>query len=72
MSALDDLRAINDALPSVRLIRGDAVALEPVRWAWKGYLPLARLRQDHHCAIAGRDDDARRHLAGRVALHRRR
>lgn len=43
MSALDDLRAINDALPSVRLIRGDAVALEPVRWAWKGYLPRGML-----------------------------
>lgn len=29
--------------PSVRLIRGDAVALEPVRWLWPGFLPAAML-----------------------------
>lgn len=28
---------------SVRLIRGDAVALEPVLWAWNGFLPLGML-----------------------------
>lgn len=27
----------------VRLMRGDAVELEPVRWAWKGYLPFGML-----------------------------
>ena len=29
--------------PVVRLIRGDAVALEPVRWLWPGFLPAAML-----------------------------
>ena len=29
--------------PAVRLIRGDAVALEPVRWLWPGFLPAAML-----------------------------
>jgi putative DNA primase/helicase len=28
---------------SVRLIRGDAVELEPVRWLWHGFLPAAML-----------------------------
>lgn len=28
---------------AVRLIRGDAVALEPVRWLWPGFLPAAML-----------------------------
>ena len=34
--------AVADA-PAVRLIRGDAVALEPVRWLWPGFLPAAML-----------------------------
>lgn len=34
--------AIN-AEPMVRLIRGDAVALEPVSWLWNGYLPAGML-----------------------------
>lgn len=29
--------------PAVRLVRGDAVALEPVRWLWPGYLPAGML-----------------------------
>ena len=29
--------------PAVRLIRDDAVALEPVRWLWPGFLPAAML-----------------------------
>jgi len=29
--------------PAVRLIRGDAVALEPVRWLWRGFLPAGML-----------------------------
>ena len=29
--------------PAVRLIRGDAVSLEPVRWLWPGFLPAAML-----------------------------
>ncbi|MBL0088628.1 MAG: AAA family ATPase [Ideonella sp.] len=29
--------------PTVRLIRGDTVALEPVRWVWPGFLPAAML-----------------------------
>ena len=28
---------------SVRLIRGDSVALEPVRWLWQGFLPAGML-----------------------------
>ena len=31
------------AAPAVRLIRGDAVTLEPVRWLWPGYLPAGML-----------------------------
>jgi RecA-family ATPase len=30
-------------MPAVRLLRGDAVKLEPVRWAWHGFLPLGML-----------------------------
>lgn len=30
-------------LPSVRLLRGDAVTLEPVRWLWHGFLPAGML-----------------------------
>jgi len=29
--------------PAVRLIRGDAVPLEPVRWLWPGFLPAGML-----------------------------
>ena len=29
--------------PAVRLIRGDAVELEPVRWLWPGFLPAGML-----------------------------
>ena len=29
--------------PTVRLIRGDAVKLQPVRWLWPGFVPLAML-----------------------------
>lgn len=43
MSAADDLRRVAEALPSVRLVRGDGVRLEPVRWLWPGYLPLGML-----------------------------
>jgi len=31
------------AVPPVRLIRGDEVALEPVRWLWPGFLPAGML-----------------------------
>lgn len=43
MSAADDLRRAADALSSVRLVRGDAVKLEPVRWLWRGFLPAGML-----------------------------
>jgi len=43
MSAADDLSRVAEALPSVRLIRGDAVKLEPVRWLWHGFLPAGML-----------------------------
>lgn len=43
MSAADDLRRAADALPAVRLVRGDAVRLEPVRWLWQGFLPAGML-----------------------------
>lgn len=39
---LDRLR-LAGAAPSVRLIRGDAVKLEPVRWLWRGFLPAGML-----------------------------
>ena len=48
-AAIQDLarvRAAGAALteaPAVRLIRGDAVILEPVRWLWPGFLPAAML-----------------------------
>lgn len=28
---------------AVRLVRGDTVALEPVRWLWNGFLPAGML-----------------------------
>ena len=52
MSAIPDFKRIEGSAsrldaalsaPSVRLIRGDAVTLEPVRWLWPGYLPAAML-----------------------------
>ena len=48
-----------EGAPPVRLIRGDAVTLEAVRWLWPGFLPasmltilggVARLRQNDHRA----------------------
>lgn len=38
-----DLERLVRAAPAVRLIRGDAVILEPVRWLWPGFLPAAML-----------------------------
>lgn len=40
-----DLERLQSAgvVPAVRLIRGDAVALEPVRWLWPGFLPAGML-----------------------------
>lgn len=52
MSAIPDFRRTDGAAsrldaalaaPAVRLIRGDAVVLEPVRWLWPGYLPAGML-----------------------------
>ncbi|MDE2367537.1 MAG: AAA family ATPase [Burkholderiales bacterium] len=43
MSAVQDLARLQSAAPAVRLIRGDAVALEPVRWLWPGFLPAGML-----------------------------
>ncbi|MCC7100389.1 MAG: AAA family ATPase [Rubrivivax sp.] len=55
MSAIPNFKRTGDAtsrideamaaatLQSVRLIRGDAVALEPVRWVWRGFLPAGML-----------------------------
>ena len=46
--------------PGVRLLRGDAVILEAVRWAWPGFLPSGMLTLlGHHPG---------RKLAGRHAL----
>lgn len=44
-AAVQDLARLRHAgaAPSVRLLRGDAVKLEPVRWAWRGFLPLGML-----------------------------
>ena len=52
MSGLAAVKAILDSevkrrattpTPSVRMIRGDAVMLEPVRWLWTGFLPAGML-----------------------------
>jgi putative DNA primase/helicase len=43
MTAANDLARAAQALPEVRLVRGDAVRLEPVRWLWKGFLPAGML-----------------------------
>ncbi|MBL8316375.1 MAG: AAA family ATPase, partial [Rubrivivax sp.] len=40
---VQDLKRAADSMPAVRLVRGDAVTLEPVRWAWPGYLPRGML-----------------------------
>lgn len=37
------LATLATAAPAVRLIRGDAVTLEPVRWLWRGFLPAGML-----------------------------
>ncbi|HEX5687373.1 MAG TPA: AAA family ATPase [Ideonella sp.] len=37
------LSAVPRSLPAVRLLRGDAVVLEAVQWAWPGYLPAGML-----------------------------
>ena len=37
------LAALADQAPAVRLLRGDAVPLEPVRWLWDGFLPAGML-----------------------------
>lgn len=42
-AAAEDLNRAATAMPAVRLLRGDAVKLEPVRWAWRGFLPLGML-----------------------------
>lgn len=41
--AAGDLDRAAGAMPAVRLLRGDKVKLEPVRWAWRWYLPLGML-----------------------------
>lgn len=41
-SDLERLQCIGDDY-GVRLLRGDTVALEPVRWLWPGYLPIGML-----------------------------
>jgi putative DNA primase/helicase len=39
MGAADDLKVAAEAMPHVRLLRGDAVELESIQWLWDGYLP---------------------------------
>ena len=67
--------AVADAAPAVRLVRGDAVILEAVRWLWPGFLPAGmltilgwrpRLRQDDHRTIP-RGDCGPVAACGRVA-----
>lgn len=40
---LERAAAVAGSSPSVRLVRGDAVQLEPVRWLWPGFLPAGML-----------------------------
>jgi len=40
---MSDVKRLALAMPSVRLMRGDAVTLEPVRWLWRGFLPSGML-----------------------------
>lgn len=42
-ATVQNLQRVAAVLPSVRLLRGDAVALEPVRWLWPGFLPAGML-----------------------------
>lgn len=42
-AAAKDLKRAGAALPTVRLVRGDGVLLEPVRWLWRGFLPAGML-----------------------------
>ena len=42
-AAWHDLARAAAVLPSVRLLRGDAVKLEPIRWLWPGFLPAGML-----------------------------
>lgn len=42
-AVVEDPRRAAQSLPSVQLLRGDAVALEPVRWLWPGFLPSGML-----------------------------
>jgi putative DNA primase/helicase len=42
-AAVQDLARARAAQPAVRLLRGDAVTLEPVRWLWRGFLPAGML-----------------------------
>ncbi len=37
------LERMTGTLPAVRLLRGDAVALQAVQWAWTGFLPAGML-----------------------------
>jgi putative DNA primase/helicase len=37
------MRDADRGVPAVRLLRGDAIALEPVRWLWAGFLPAGML-----------------------------
>ncbi len=43
MNAAQDLARAAAAMPSVRLLRGDAVVLEPLCWLWPGFLPAGML-----------------------------
>lgn len=42
-SAVRDLARGASVDPAVRLVRGDSVTLEPVRWLWTGFLPAGML-----------------------------
>lgn len=42
-AASQDLARARTAMPAVRLLRGDAVKLEPVHWLWRGFLPAGML-----------------------------
>jgi len=42
-AAARDLARAGGAMPAVRLLRGDAVKLTPVRWLWRGFLPAGML-----------------------------
>ncbi len=43
MNAVHDIARAAAAMPTVRLVRGDTVTLEPVRWLWRGFLPSGML-----------------------------